>query len=122
MPDDNPDPPEPTSEPSPKAVEVSTINLEEWERYKAQLRRELEQHKDEAGRQVNELREALKEATDFIAELKAGISAREEAKVDSTTFVVPPEQLSLPQTQSEAMNPESNPENTQRRSGWKKWI
>ena len=105
----------------PKDTSRPGISLEQWERYKADLRRELEQQKDASAKEINELKEALQDATDFIKELKDGLAAREEAKEDNTTIVVPPDQLSLPPQQEQSISP-GNEEGSTKKSGWKRWV
>lgn len=87
------DPPkeEPVAEP-----EIKGMTLEEWEKHKAELRREFEEARGADKKERDEIKAQLEETNNFIKELRDAQKERTEAKGNATTMVVPPQSLQPP--------------------------
>lgn len=109
----------------------SGASLEDLERWKASIRRELEQARDETRHadqqeieqlrgEITRLTEALQKANEWIEKREKEQSERTAVKGDQSTMVVPPHQLQPPQPVVEPANAGSGEgrENKKRGLGW----
>lgn len=90
-----PDPPTPP----PAPTDAARHDLEDLERYRAAIRREMEEHHNATAAEMQQLREQLAQANEWIEKQKKAEEEREKNKGDETTLVVPPHQLAAPQHQ-----------------------
>ena len=112
-----PDPPKPTD----TSEHAGYVRLEQLERYRAEIRREIEESRNEDRATINELKEQLKTANDYIEEQKKAIRDREESKGKESTIVVPPDQVMRPQVDQQSPNDRQMQEAGERkkqRLGW----
>ena len=109
----------------------SGASLEDLERWKANIRRELEQSRDEARsadqqelealrKEIAALKEDLEKANQWISSKEKEQADRTQVKGDQSTMVVPPHQLTPPQqvTQTADDSAASARENKKRGLGW----
>lgn len=91
---------EPKQETTPVAEpEIKGMTLEEWEKHKAELRREFEEARGADKAERDAIKQQLEETNQILKEFREAQKQREEAKGDATTMVVPPQQLMHPQSE-----------------------
>jgi seryl-tRNA synthetase len=104
---------------------VPSVSLEQLERHKAELRRELEESRAKDHGQIAELKEQISELAEFIKEQKKALLEKESKSDSEHTLVVPPpELLASLRGQDQAVDENTINEPTggedRRRKGWKR--
>lgn len=114
--------PKEPQQPVQEKEEPVGLSLEDLEKHKADIRKELEEGRNLDKSEREALKQQLSEIQDFIKKLEKAQKEREETKGDHTTIVVPPSQLSVPppQQQSQSVNPENIEGTTKKRGGWRR--
>lgn len=87
---------DPPKEPPMSEPEIKGMTLDEWEKHKAELRREFEEARSADKAERDEIKKQMEETNNFIKELREAQKQKEEAKGNATTMVVPPQSLQPP--------------------------
>jgi flagellar motility protein MotE (MotC chaperone) len=117
---------EPTA-PPPEQRHVPGVTLEQLERHKAELRRELEESRTKDQGQIAELKQQIAEFSEFIKEQKKALLERENKSDSQHTLVVPPPELlaSLREQDKPAdegtINEPTGGEDRHRKGFWRIW-
>lgn len=103
----------------------SGASLADLERWKASIVREFETARTADKQEKEELRQALAQANEWIAEQKKAQEERQKARDTESTIVVPPERVLAGQPpQDERMKPgdehHADGDQSRRKGGWKR--
>lgn len=85
-------------------------SLADLEKYKADIRREIESGRAQDQREKDELRDQLKQTNEWINDRKKAEAKQEEVKSDKSTIVVPPSTAApTPASETKSTNPDNPP-------------